>query len=138
MYTPREIVDYIYKEKLDSDFLVALSYHKGNYSIGEITDKQLTMEEGVCRFRSAGYRIDLPVQDEDIITATTNGLYVSAFISRHGERYQVHFLVHSYPISMKSRFEEQILEEVIRYMIMKTVIALRLDTPEKVRAYAGK
>ena len=36
---------------------------------------------------------------------------------------------------MKTRFEEEITKDVIDYMIHGTIIALRLDTPEKVKEY---
>lgn len=38
---------------------------------------------------------------------------------------------------MKSQFDEEILKEVLRYMIMMTIVRLRLDTPEKVEEYLG-
>ena len=73
--------------------------------------------------------------DDDIITAVLNGLYVSAFISRYKEEYNVHFLVHAYPETKKAQFEDAILKEVVRYMIMMTIVRLRLDTPQKVKDY---
>ena len=83
------------------------------------------------------YKINIQITDDDIITAVMNGLYVSAFISRQGDAYNVHFLVHAYPENMKSQFEDEILKEVLRYMIMMTIVRLRLDTPEKVEEYLG-
>ena len=66
-----------------------------------------------------------------------NEKVLSAFISRQGDVYNVHFLVHAYPENMKSQFEDEILKEVLRYMIMMTIVRLRLDTPEKVEKYLG-
>ena len=83
------------------------------------------------------YKINMQITDDDIITAVMNGLYVSAFISRQGDAYNVHFLVHAYPENMKSQFDDEILKEVLRYMIMMTIVRLRLDTPEKVEEYLG-
>jgi len=51
--------------------------------------------------------------------------------------YNVHFLVHAYPENMKSQFENETLKEVLRYMIMMTIVRLRLDTPDKVEEYLG-
>ena len=45
--------------------------------------------------------------------------------------------MHQYPESMKARFEEEITKDVIDYIIYGTIIALRLDTPEKIREYLG-
>ena len=76
--------------------------------------------------------------DDEILTAAINGLYISAFISRKDDKYNVHFLVHQYPESMKAQFEEAIMNEVINYMISTTILALRLDCPEKVNQYIGR
>ena len=45
--------------------------------------------------------------------------------------------MHQYPDQMKARFEEEITKDVVDYMIYGTIMALRLDTPEKVNAYLG-
>ena len=42
-----------------------------------------------------------------------------------------------YPDQMKARFEEEITKDVVDYMIYGTIMALRLDTTEKVNAYLG-
>ena len=49
----------------------------------------------------------------------------------------VYILVHQYPDQMKARFEEEITKDVVDYMIYGTIMALRLDAPEKVNAYLG-
>ena len=121
-YTPNDIYDYIIENDRESEFLQAITLHKQNFSIGEITEM---------------YKINIQITDDDIITAVMNGLYVSAFISRQGDAYNVHFLVHAYPENMKSQFDDEILKEVLRYMIMMTIVRLRLDTPEKVEEYLG-
>ena len=72
-----------------------------------------------------------------MLTAAINGMYISAFISRKDDNYRVHFLLHKYPDQMKTRFEEEITKDVINYMIYGTIIALRLDKPEKVKTYLG-
>jgi len=138
-YTPNDILEYVMSHELDSSFLVSMAMHKGNYSIGEIADKEFEVnrESGQVRFKSAGYQINVLVNDEDVMTAVMNGLYVSAFISRKEEAYNLHFLVHHYPLSMKPQFEEEITKEVVRYMILNTIIALRLDTKEKIRQYCS-
>lgn len=134
-YTPKQIVDYIIEENMEADFLSTMQLHKGDFSIGEIADKQFYFDEGRCFFKSKFYSINTEVADEDIITAAHNKLYISAFISRKSQAYNVHFLVHQYPESMKERFADEITKEVVRYMIMSTVLALRLDTKEKVKDY---
>lgn len=133
--TPKEMVDYVFANGLDQDFLLAMMNHIGGYSIGEIADKKWVDEGEQVRLLSKSYDISVPIQDEEIVTAVKNGLYISAFVSRKEAARQVHFLVHQYPASMKAQFEEQITEEVVRYMVMKTVRALRLDSIEKILAY---
>ena len=44
-YTPRDILNFVYENKLDSDFLFALANHVQNFSIGEITDKKIEKRE---------------------------------------------------------------------------------------------
>lgn len=138
MYTPTQIVDYILNEKIEAEFLANMQLHKGDFSIGEIADKKFLIKNGKCIFKSKMYSINTEVDDEDIVTAAHNKLYISAFISRKSEKYNVHFLVHRYPESMKEQFEDEITAEVIRYMITMTVLALRLDTKEKVMQYISK
>lgn len=137
MYTPKDILNFIKEEDLTAVFLSALAQCRQDFTIAEITDREFKEKEGKYRFLSKGCEINVELSDDDVITAVHNGLYVSAFLSRNKAAYQVHFLVHRYPVSMKSQFEEQILNEVIDYMIMMTVVALKLDAPEKVRKYCG-
>jgi len=134
-YTPKDMLEYVISHELEGDFVVAMSQHKGNYSIGEIVDKEFVEMEDGFHFISKGYQIDLLVTDEEILTAVMNKLYVSAFISRKEDLYQIHFLTHQYPEVMKPKFEDEIAHEVVHYMILKTIIALRLDTKEKIRKY---
>ena len=135
-YTPEDIVEYIFENNLEADFMQAVMLHKGNFSIGEITDKRFKITHAGVRFFSKAYDLNVPVEDMEVYTAVHNELYVSAFISRFEDKYELHFLVHSYPVSMKERFEENILKEVLQYMIMMTVIKLKLDTPKKAEEYA--
>lgn len=117
-YTPNDIYDYIIENDRESEFLQAITLHKQNFSIGEITDRRfLVKEDKTVKFISKMYKINIQITDDDIITAVMNGLYVSAFISRQGDAYNVHFLVHAYPENMKSQFDDEILKEVLRYMI---------------------
>jgi hypothetical protein len=134
-YTPKDILNYVYEKKLDTDFLLAIAAHMDNFSIGEITDKQIKKRgEDFC-LTSKAYQLDVKLTDDEVLTAAINGLYISAFISRKDDNYRVHFLVHQYPESMKEKFEEAITKDVIDYMIYGTIMALRLDTPEKIQAY---
>ncbi len=135
-YTPKDIYDYIMKEGKETEFLQMIANHKHNFSIAEITDKRFRVkEDNAVKFVSKLYRINMQITDDDIVTAVLNGLYVSAFISRYEDDYNVHFLVHRYPESMKSQYEDEILSEVVRYMIMMTIVRLRLDTPQKADRY---
>lgn len=134
-YTPKDILKYVYDNELDTDFILALTNHVQNFSIGEITDKQIKKRGDDYYFVSKSYSLDMKITDDEILTAAINGLYISAFISRKEDKYNIHFLVHQYPESMKSQFENQITQEVIHYMIQGTIIALRLDTPAKIKEY---
>lgn len=136
-YTPKDILQYVYDNKLDADFILSLTNHVQNFSIGEITDKQIIKRGEEYYFVSKSYSLDIKITDDEILTAAMNGLYISAFISRKENKYNIHFLVHQYPEKMKSQFENQITQEVIHYMIQGTIIALRLDTPAKVKEYIG-
>lgn len=137
-YTPRDILNYIYSNKLDTDFLFALTNHVQNFSIGEITDKQIVKRGDDYYLVSKAYSLDIKLTDDEILTAAINGLYISAFISRKDDKYNVHFLVHQYPESMKAQFEEAIMNEVVNYMISTTILALRLDSPAKVNQYISR
>lgn len=134
-YMPKDIYEYIIREELEADFFSALTRCHRNFTIGEITDREFVREGEVCRLKSKTYGLNLEITDDEIVTAICNQIYVSAFISRYQDSLQVHFLVHQYPISMKSRFDEEIMKEVLLYMIMKTILTLRLDKPEKVVDY---
>lgn len=135
MNTPQDIYQYVVKSGKEPDFLSAILLQKENYSIAEIPDAVISVTDGCCRLQSRQYRLDLPVSDPEIAAAAVNRLYITAFLSRHGEEYQVHFLVHRYPADRKAEFEEAIAQEVVRYLILKTIVALRLNTWKKVDAY---
>ena len=134
-YTPRDMLEYVYENHLDGEFLLALASHVENFSIGEITDKKIEKRGEDYFLVSKAYALDIKLTDDEILTAAMNGLYISAFISRKEDNYKLHFLVHKYPKSMKSRFEEENTKEVIDYMIQGTILALRLDTPDKIHSY---
>ena len=135
MNSPKDILNYVLENEKEYAFLSALALHKMNFSIGEITDAVFKIREDRCKLFSKAYDLKLDVNDDEIYTAVHNGLYVSSFISRFDNQYQVHFLVHQYPVSMKGQFEEEITKEVVNYMIFNTILALRLDTYEKVDQY---
>ena len=137
-YTPRDILAYVYEKHLEDEFLLALASHVENFSIGEITDKRIEKRGEDYFLVSKAYALDIKLTDDEILTAAMNGLYISAFISRKEDNYKLHFLVHKYPKSMKSKFEEEITKDVINYMIQGTIITLRLDSPEKINEYIKK
>ena len=131
------IANYVYEKELDTQFLLATANHVQDFSIGEITDKKIEKRGEDFYLISRSYHLDIKITDDEVLTAAINGLYISAFISRKDDNYRVHFLVHQYPDQMKARFEEKITKDVVDYMIYGTIMALRLDTPEKVNAYLG-
>ena len=135
MNTPQDILNYVLSNGKEAEFLQRIMMQKQQFSIAEITDAEMLYADGKCILTSEMYSLHLQVEDDDILTAACNGLYISAFISRYKEQYQVEFLVHRYPRHMKPQFEENILQEVIRYMILKTIITLRLNTWRKVDEY---
>lgn len=135
-YTPNDIFNYIKESDKEMEFLQSITNHKNNFSIAEITDKKFRIKEDKkVEFSSSMYKLSMQITDDDIVTAVLNGLYVSAFISRYNDDYNVHFMVHPYPQDKKSQFDDMILEDVIRYMVMMTIMRLRLDTPKKVDDY---
>lgn len=147
-YSPIDILKIVKEGDNVADFFSALTKHVENYTIAEITDKEFKIlnvkskenpEKTIQKYklRSKAYNINVEITDDEIITAMLNKLYISPFISRKDDVYQVHFLVHRYPEAMKSRFEEEIANEVFDYMMLQTIVVLRLDTPEKVRTYMG-
>lgn len=134
-YTPKDIYNYIVENDLIAAFMVSLTLHKQDFTIAEITDAKYRKKEDGYYLTAPSYKINIKLEDDDVLTALMNELYVSSFISKYNNQYNVHFLVHTYPTSMKAQFDEQILDEVVRYMIMNTIIRLRLDTPEKIDKY---
>lgn len=134
-YTPVDILDYILDNNRDADFMLAMSMHKMGYSIGEIPDAKFEWNDDKMSIQSDAYRLQREVVDMDIMVAYRAGKYISTFISRFGEMYQIHFLVHDYMVEEKSEHEEEIAERVVQYMILKTIKQLRLDTPEKAEQF---
>ena len=58
-YTPRDILNYVYENKLDSDFLLALANHVQNFSIGEVTDKKIEKRGDEYFLVSKSYSLDI-------------------------------------------------------------------------------
>jgi len=134
-YSPRDILLYVVEEKLEADFLTAIMMHKQDFSIAEIADRELWIVEGKCYLKAESYGLNLEVTDEEIIAAVKAKMYVSVFLAKYEDNRQLHFFVHRCPIAKKAENEEQIAEEVVQYMIFKTILTLRLDTPDKVKEY---
>ena len=134
-YTPIDILEYILDNEKEADFMVSLTMHKCGYSIGELTDLELYWDEERLFLRSKLYKINNQITDEDIMVASKAGKYISAFLSRYNDTFQVHFLVHECMIEDKNVYEDEIAQRVIQYMILKTIKQLRLDTPDKVDEY---
>ena len=135
MYTPVDILDYVLQNELDSSFMSSLLLHKNNFTIAEIPDRKYLDKGDHIRLKSQSYDLNMRVDDPEIVAAIKCGKYVTSFIARNINSYQVHFLVHKCSAEKKSDNEDIIAREVIQYMILKTIIALRLDSFEKVDAY---
>lgn len=131
-YSPKDICQYVRENELEAQFMNSVMNHVGNFTIAEITDKKLQRVGDHVNLKSKMYSIDVDITDEEIVTAVANGIYVSTFYARLNDSFQVHFLVHMYPESMKPQYEEEIFQDVLWYMIKKTILTLRLDTPEKI------
>lgn len=135
--TPMDMLRYVKEIEGEVQFLTRLASVKNHYTIGEITDRRFEQKAGEFYLISPTYHLELKMVDQDIFTALQNGQYVTAFLSRKENAAQVHFLVHTYKAAEKSAYEDAILQEVIDYMILHTIIALRLDTKEKIQQYIG-
>ena len=134
-FTPIDIYNYIISNGLEGDFLSKVMQHKDNYSIAEITDARFKRSPGNLRLFSDAYSLNVKITDEEVSAALLKGLYVSAFISRSGDSRNLHFLINPCTEAEKPGCEDLILERVVRYMIMSTIVTLRLDTPGKVDGY---
>ena len=64
-YTPKDILQYVYDNELDADFILSLTNHVQNFSIGEITDKQIIKRGEEYYFVSKSYSLDIKI-DESI------------------------------------------------------------------------
>lgn len=135
MYTPIDILTYVIEKEKEADFMMAISLHKMGYSIGEIADAKFVDDGEKIFLRSQSYAIDQQISDMDIMIASKGGKYISSFISRYDEKYNIHFLVHDCLEAEKAEHEDEIAMRVVQYMILKTIKQLRLDTPEKVESY---
>ena len=134
-YAPIDILEYVIENEKEADFTLAMSMHKGGYSIGEIPDIRFVWKDDVMTMKSNAYKLNETIEDPDIMIACKAGKYISVFLSRYGEHYQIHFLVHECLNEEKPQNEEEITERVVQYMILKTIKQLRLDTPEKIDSY---
>ncbi|MCQ5134587.1 hypothetical protein NE541_16340, partial [Coprococcus eutactus] len=57
-YTPNDIYEYIIENDRESEFLQAITLHKQNFSIGEITARRfLVNEDNTVKFISKMYKI---------------------------------------------------------------------------------
>lgn len=134
-YTPNDILNFVIENNLTTDFILANQKLTNNYSISEIVDARFTKVSGIVRLHSESYKLNIEINDEEICAAVLAGIYVSAFISRFNDTYNLHFLTHNCKISEKSSHEDLILDNVLKYMILQTILRLRLDTPKKVEDY---
>ena len=134
-YTPIDILDYVIDNEKEADFMMALSLHKYGYSIAEIADASLVWKKDTLCIESEMYKLEQSVNDFDIMVASKSGKYISSFISRFNDIYQLHFLVHECLMDEKASNEDEIAMRVVQYMILKTIKQLRLDSIDKVEKY---
>lgn len=136
--TPTEAYNYIMENHLEVDFFSSMMMHKCDFTIAEIADGKFVVDNSYVFFRSKGYNINIQIEDEEIAAAAKNGLYISSFISKKSSNRNVHFLVSMYPASMKGQFEEEIVQDVVKYMIISTVVACNLNEETKIGDFCGK
>ena len=135
MTTPNDMLRFVLEKELEADFLTALQLHKGNFSIAEICDREYLRLPGQVRLRSESYGINVEITDESVLVGLMSGQAVTAFLSKNGTERRVHFLVHPFPEAEREWFGEEIVRQVVQYMIRETIIRLRLDSEEKIRSY---
>lgn len=133
--TPADMLDYVIENNMEGAFLGAIMLHKGGFSIGEVTDARFIDKNDKLRVMSKAYELNVTIEDEEICSAVRSGMYVSVFIARNGGERALHFFVHRMKLEQKSQYEEEAVRAVVQYMIIKTIIALRLDSTEKIDAY---
>ncbi|MEE1029274.1 MAG: hypothetical protein UH211_11435, partial [Agathobacter sp.] len=68
-YTPQDILKYIHENELDTDFLLALTGHTCNFSIGEIADKEIVKRDDSYYLVSKSFSLDMKITDDEILTA---------------------------------------------------------------------
>jgi hypothetical protein len=67
-YTPNDIYDYIIENDKEAEFLQAITLHKQNFSIGEITDRRfLIREDKTVKFISKMYKINIQITASIVI-----------------------------------------------------------------------
>lgn len=136
MNTPSEMLKLVLDTNREYAFLTSMMRHTGGYSIGEIADGHFKNRDGKVTFYSKSYDLHMKMEEHDEITgAILAGRYVSAFISRFNDNRQIHFLVHDCLAEQKSTCEELIARKSVQYMILRTIVSLRLDTRKKLENY---
>ena len=64
--TPTDCYNYIIENDLEMSVLGAMMNHVGGYSIAEIADGRFHNRDGAVSFSSPGYKINIPVTDDEI------------------------------------------------------------------------
>ena len=67
--TPTDCYNYIIENDLEMPVLGAMMNHVGGYSIAEIADGRFHNRDGAVSFSSPGYKINIPVTDDEIDSA---------------------------------------------------------------------
>ena len=73
--TPTDCYNYIIENDLEMPVLGAMMNHVGGYSIAEIADGRFHNRDGEVSFSSPGYKINIPVTDDEIVTAVLKVIY---------------------------------------------------------------
>ena len=77
--TPADCYKYIIDNDIEMPVLGAMMNHAKDYSIAEIADGRFHNRDGVVSFSSPGYKVNIAVTDDEIVTAVLNGLYAVSY-----------------------------------------------------------
>lgn len=134
-YSVEEMCQYMKDEELVIPVLHANRVCKNRYSIMEIFDAKFQREGDKVRLISKDLDLYELMEDDNIITAVINEIYLTAFVERNQDAYFVHVLVSKYPRCLKKRYEKEIFDEVIDYMLQQIIKSQNLTTKGRLMKY---
>lgn len=134
-YSVEEMCQYMKDEELVIPVLHANRVCKNRYSIMEIFDAEFQREGDKVRLISKDLDLYELMEDDNIITAVINEIYLTAFVERNQDAYFVHVLVSKYPRCLKKRYEKEIFDEMIDYMLQQIIKSQNLTTKGRLMKY---